>query len=43
MDEVSFMDRIRYWLFGGTRTFMGAYREAYESASNRTAARRRKN
>jgi len=31
----SFLDKVRYWLFGGTRTFMGAYNEASESAMKR--------
>lgn len=35
MTQISFLDRMRYWLFGGTRTFMGAYREASDSAMNR--------
>jgi hypothetical protein len=35
MTSVSFLDRARYWLFGGTRTFMGAYREASDSAMKR--------
>jgi len=35
MTQVSFLDRVRYWLFGGTRTFMGAYREASDSAMKR--------
>jgi hypothetical protein len=35
MTQISFLDRVRYWLFGGTRTFMGAYREASDSAMKR--------